>query len=437
MRLFPAILVIACFAAPFVRADTVVYPTGSYPADVEAVQAAVSAGGRVLLKAVDLAGAPTVFDFGPPVAGSGFVRMTTDVDIRGEVVGGVRTTIRGGNAPFLGELPVRSAVRDIHFDGPRSAAVILAGSAGAEISGNFIHDVVGMPWTPTETKAMGVWVIGGPAGGYGPVTGTVTISNNTIADMHGHDGIGLALVGYEADMRVTGNDIRGTNFVGILAFAHSGPTWIQDNDVTPGPELYPGTYSVGNGIQVGPLFVDMFPTPTAPALVNNNRVACANPNADGIVVYGGDLPLDHSAVTNNQVKMSGSLFGGVTLYDNVSHTVIAGNRVWGSGAYALDAVAFSGPPQRGNLFFANGTARFSETVADVFLADTTADSWVIGCQGTALDQGSGNHVFGCATTGAPPSAPGPVTEGPAYRRDPGALLESTRAAIRALREETR
>lgn len=438
MRSLSLFLGAALWAAPGLRAETVVYPTGSFPADHQAVQTAVNGGGQVLLKAVSEAGEPTVFDFGPPQVGSGFVRLTRDVEVRGEVVNEKRTTIRGGNAPFLGELPVRTAVKGIHFDGPRAAAVILAGSAGAEISGNVIHDVVGMPWTPTETKAMGVWVIGQPAGGAAPVTGTVTISDNRIADMHGHDGLGLALVGYEADMRVTGNDISGTNFMGILAFAHSGPTWIQDNDVTPGSELYPGFYSVGNGIQVGPLFADNFPVPTAPALINNNRVTCANPNADGIVLFGGELPLDRSAITNNRVRMSGSGYGGITLYENVSHTVVAANRVWGNGAYAMDSVAFSGPPQQGNLFFANHTGRFVETVADVYLAPSTEGTWVIGCQGTAVDHGVGNHVFGCAAVDVPKGAGGgTVAEPLPYRRHPAALLTSTRAAARALREEMR
>ena len=52
---------------------TVVYPTGQYPADVNNVQAAVSAGGKVLLKATDTAGVFTPFNFGPAVEGSGTV----------------------------------------------------------------------------------------------------------------------------------------------------------------------------------------------------------------------------------------------------------------------------------------------------------------------------------------------------------------------------
>jgi hypothetical protein len=53
------------------RADpgglSVVYPTGLYPYDVTIVQAALDRGGTVLLKAVNVAGIPTPFNFGTGV----------------------------------------------------------------------------------------------------------------------------------------------------------------------------------------------------------------------------------------------------------------------------------------------------------------------------------------------------------------------------------
>ena len=57
LRILTSLLVAgsAC-AAP---AATVVYPTGSYPLDVQNVQAALDGGGTVLLKATDAGGAPT------------------------------------------------------------------------------------------------------------------------------------------------------------------------------------------------------------------------------------------------------------------------------------------------------------------------------------------------------------------------------------------
>jgi hypothetical protein len=250
------------------------------------------------------------------------------------------------------------------------------------------------------------------------VTGTVTIERNVIADIDAEDGLGLALVGFEADVTIAGNDIRGTNFMGILAFGHSGRVRIEDNVVIPGPERFPGIYSVGQGIQVGPLFAGQYEVPTAPAVIRRNRVSCENPIADGIVLFGGDDRLENSVVALNRVTMQGSFFGGITLYDNVSHTAVALNRVTGSGAYALDVpAAFTpGTLQQGNVFLANDTGGFTESVADVWLGASSVDTWVIGCRGTVVDEGIDNHVIGCSPAQPVEGASQPVS------RHLGALL---------------
>ena len=66
LRILMSLLVagFACAGFPCAAA-TVVYPTGSYPLDVQNVQAALDGGGTVLLKATNAAGVPTAFDFGP------------------------------------------------------------------------------------------------------------------------------------------------------------------------------------------------------------------------------------------------------------------------------------------------------------------------------------------------------------------------------------
>ena len=56
---------------------TTVYPTGSFPLDVQNVQAAINAGGTVLLKATNAADQPIAFNFGATgvaVSPSEFVR---------------------------------------------------------------------------------------------------------------------------------------------------------------------------------------------------------------------------------------------------------------------------------------------------------------------------------------------------------------------------
>jgi hypothetical protein len=392
-RVWLAAAVLVMFAAP-AWADIVVYPTGSYPTDVVAVQAAVMGGGTVRLKAVNAAGDPTSFNFGPAVAGSGGVELTTDVEIRGETRGGWMTTIRGGNMPFRGFVPVRSTISGIRFEGPRIAAVYVDSSAGIEISDNVITAVVGFPWFGSDRKGQGVWIQG-----LSPVTGTITIARNTITDIDAEDGLGLAIADVEADVRIIGNRIRGTNAWGILVFVHAGRVWIEGNDVVPGPERFPGFYSIGNGIQVGPNWGAFSPRPipeaSGPAYIVNNRVVAENPNADGILVYGWQAPLDGSVVAGNRVTMSDSLYGGITLLDNVSRSLVAANDVRGTGAVAIDIIGAPEVTNRGNVLAGNRVVSFTATIADVLLDQSTADTLVAGCHGTIIDLGVNNRVVGC------------------------------------------
>lgn len=390
-------------ALPATADVVVVHPTGSYPADVQNVQAAVNGGGIVHLKAVNEAGEPTPFDFGPPVAGSGSVTLTVDVEIRGETLPGSMTTIRGGDAPIFSELPILSTIERIHFDRPRKAAVLLVASSGARIAHNVMTGVVGVPSITGERKGQGIWILGEPSGN-GPVTGSVTIAYNTIADIDADNGLGIVLVNFEADIKIIGNDIRGTNSTGILAFAHSGGLWIEGNTIIPGPNPFPNFVAAGNGMLLGPLRL-YIERPTDPARVVNNRILCENPNADGILIYGFEKPFQGSVIIGNRVTMTNSLYGGISLVENVSQTVMAGNDVRGSGAWALDVVGEAldmvGDTQgvnRKNVMAGNSVASFHATSSHVLLDETTADSLVLGCHGRVVDEGTDNQVVGCGRT---------------------------------------
>lgn len=124
------------------RGTTVVYPTGQHPADVNNVQAAVSAGGSVLLKATDTAGVFTPFNFGPAVAGSGTVFLNADVRLTGETVAGRMTTIKGGDTPFRSYQLVESAFEGLNFEGPRMAAVLVVAAAKFEFRRSRVARVV-------------------------------------------------------------------------------------------------------------------------------------------------------------------------------------------------------------------------------------------------------------------------------------------------------
>jgi hypothetical protein len=140
------------------RAQQVVYPTNSYLVDPGAVQAAVNQGGTVLLKATDLNGTPTPFNFGEPVTwasagnvlnNSRRVSITKDVKIFGEKdhKGNPLTKIKGGVLSFFSPLPASPypapdiTIEGIHFDGAFYAPILIRYASGLKIVGNRIENV--------------------------------------------------------------------------------------------------------------------------------------------------------------------------------------------------------------------------------------------------------------------------------------------------------
>jgi hypothetical protein len=140
-------LVIALWLAPAARADpiTVVHPTGAHPHDAALVQAAVDAGGTVLLKAVGEDGSPTPFNFGPAEPGSGHVTLTRDVRVLGEEGDRARTIIQGGHAPIRSFDGISAEVRGVAFEGPLRFALFFNGPHTAEtrIVSNRVTGLVG------------------------------------------------------------------------------------------------------------------------------------------------------------------------------------------------------------------------------------------------------------------------------------------------------
>jgi hypothetical protein len=108
--------------------------------DVQAVQAAASQGGEVLLKGT--------FDFGE----KGSVTINKDVKIVGEKDNQVLpiTKIKGGFQTFFSPLPAqlppqapgpKIAIQNIHFDGTLAFPIYIAYCSGATIAGNKITNV--------------------------------------------------------------------------------------------------------------------------------------------------------------------------------------------------------------------------------------------------------------------------------------------------------
>lgn len=387
----------------------VVYPTGLAASDVPQVQAAVNAGGSILLKASDANGVPAAFEFG-----SGSVRLNNDVAISGETVNRSMTTVRHGRFPFRTNFshPVHSSFSGIHFDSPRSTAVFVGTSTGFSFTDNLITDVVGLPAFGL-LKGQAVWVT--DSGFKNHITGTITIANNVVERVHADLSYGVALASFDADATITGNTFIDTKDTGVLVVYNSKPVVIEGNSIAGGaPEQ--GFTSVGNGILVG--------QGTGAFTIRRNTVVSDNPLADGIAL-SGDLIPGHipgsSLVEKNSVTMRGSQFGGITVYGEVQASLIANNHVDGDGAYALDITPiFGNEICDGTTFRGNNISGFNASVADVFLDVNAYNTVLRGHSGIVIDNGTNNRITGFTPMGG----------------DRNHALDSTKDAMRQLELDT-
>jgi hypothetical protein len=369
----------------------VVYPTGSAATDVANVQAAVDAGGVVLLKATDAAGAPAVFEFG-----TGRVLLTNDVVITGETVHGVMTTVHHGIRPFRSSpgLQALVTIKNIHFDSPLSAAVLITSSRGFDFTGNVVTDVFGSFFFG-ETKGQAVWVTDSTQSKQ--IVGHITIANNLVERVHADLSYGVAFAVFDASVDIHGNTFRDTKDTGVVVVGGSQPISI-DNNVILGGAPEPGFFSAGNGIAAG--------LGSGPLSITRNTIVCDNPYADGIALEGvidfnpslGGLPNEvpaSSVIALNDITMHGSSYGAVSIYGQISPSLVTGNKISGDASYAVDISPFNGDETTsGTAIIGNRITQFQAQVSDVFLDYIATNTLVIGHGGTAIDNGVNNHISG-------------------------------------------
>ena len=366
--------------------ETVVYPTGSFPQDVQNVQAAVNAGGRVRLKAVDINGQPTAFNFGTPQNLPGRrVLIRNNVTIYGERNGQNMTTIHGGNTPLRGVLAVTTSISDIYFDGPRGAAIQISFSTGVTITGNRISGVVGVLTGFGYTSGDGIDVFGYQDRLH-RITGKVTIASNTIENLHADFANGIQIDGVAGDSEIVGNTISDVETSGITVIRSGSSTTIERNVIVPGPGNGTALLSYGLGLTFsGPHYS-----------VRHNIIICENPLGEGIYVIGGGFAdrTSGAVIESNKVSMNGSDYDGMALYGLVDHTLVTGNTISGDAAFAF--VDAEGPDPTDisdfNTFRGNNLSHFSSSIADVFFSSNTANNSYSGRCRSVLNLGVNNDV---------------------------------------------
>lgn len=366
--------------------ETVVYPTGNFPQDVQNVQAAVDAGGRVRLKAVDINGQPTAFNFGTPQNLPGRrVLIRNNVTIYGERNGQNMTTIRGGNVPLRTILAVTTSISDIYFNGPRGSAIRISFSTGVTITGNRISGVVGALNGLGFTFGDGIDVFGYQDRQH-RITGKVSITSNIIENLHADFANGIQVDGVAGESEILDNIIRDVETAGITVIRSGSSTTIERNIIIPGAGNGTALFSYGVGIDFS----------GANYSVRHNSIRCDNPLGEGIYVIGGGFAdaTSGAVIESNTVSMNGSDYDGVALYGLVDHTLVTGNTISGDAAFAI--VDAEGPEPTDisnfNTFRGNNLSHFTSSIADVFFSSNTANNKYLGECRSALDLGVNNQL---------------------------------------------
>ena len=394
IRGIPGMLLVANIALMVGQAHaaslTVVYPTGVFPDDVAHVQAALNLGGTVILKAVNASGEPAAFNFGSPELLPGRrVLVSTDVSIIGEQIGSSMTTIQGGLEPIRCNVPVRITIQGLSFKSPMGNAIGVGASTGASIVGNRIDSVVPLPF-PTFTFGDGIDV--SPFDVSSTITGKIVVSGNVITNLTADCCAAIQFDSVAAESEITGNTVEGFASVGILAI-RSGQTsvLIANNLVVLGPAFMAGASIAIDG------------NPQAAFLITDNVVFSDNLTADGIYAAGvfsaGSVA---PVIRKNHVTMHNSLFGGISIYGQVSSALVEGNQIDGDSAFALQIAEGISPGEvaTSNRLQGNNISQANPSVADLYLGTNSQANDVLGSCNSVIDLGIGNFVTcGRLTTG--------------------------------------
>lgn len=380
-----AVVVLAFTAAPAQGGGTTfVQPTGLFPDDLLNVQAAVDAGGTVVLGATGASGEPLSFNFGPAVSresGGRGVEITTDVSLIGERRGSAVATIAGGKIPLIGFPGVKVSVSDITFERPFEEAIFLSDPASARIVDNRIEHVVGRFVSPSLGFGWGIEVLRGR---------NITIAGNVIDDVDAPSAVGIAVFAAR-DVLIAGNRVSGTNTIAIEASGNTGVTRIVDNTVAPGPERYPrGSFGVGIETN-GPGLYE----------IRDNDATCVNPNAGCIFVFGMTNlfsfgPVVAPVIEDNRVDTGANGGAAIVLIGQVSEGRVADNKITGTGDAAFAVVGAGCCPDRndlfGNTFLDNDLTQFTSLFADVYFDEFTHENVFSGQCRSVIDLGVGNQI---------------------------------------------
>jgi hypothetical protein len=408
-------------------AQTVVVGQNNPAVDVPAVQAAVNAGGSVILSGT--------FDFGD----AGRVLVGNNVDIGGETdeSGALLTTIRRGewnfHTPYPTQMPptVAGPIVSIHhlrFVQSRGTAIHLAYSGGCSLHDNQIVETRARRVNATVSERAAVVVgpslLGGPAlTTFFPllVSGDIVVTDNVLNTTGPEPGTSMRGTGMfiamyvGADVRVERNTVLGNTRTGLAILDGDfdangrGSVLIADNTIF--SDVVFGFVAAGPRAPIG--IVTGFNNQRAlgadphklmiPVLIQGNVMELYGKTSMGLVnIWNGAVINDNDITVHTDINFVTnrlSTSGGVLA--TASDQILMNNRISGEGCNAIRYGGTTDGQERfGDLSKANQVNFFEpfvggfEKCATYWLEPASHDNYVIGNSGTVIDDGVDNKVTG-------------------------------------------
>ena len=393
-----------------VQYDSVVTGKGDPDSDIMAVQKAVDQGGSVLLKGT--------FDFGK----DGKVKISKDVNINGEIdaQGAPVTKIQGGFWTFQSTLPEqlpplapgpKIGIKGIHFEGALWSPISLPYCGGAEILNNKITKVKPVPMTVFGKEGMyqheGIALV--PLFALpkehqkyqpGAITGTIMIADNDI-DLSNDIpektmAQGVLIIGATAaNTQILRNRVVNCSKNSLESLDNypgengSGMTIFKENVIVTADKGIPlPTPAAPNGIVAG-WFLDMTgatdPARLTKIVATDNQIETRGDMSNGIVIFS-----DGAIITSNHILLKGGP-GAIGVFHGTSDSVIANNKIEGTGTSAVMLRAFAKLKPRRNVVFGNDFTLFKASMADVFLGGS--GNLVLKKNGKIVDEGQMNLIM--------------------------------------------
>jgi len=399
---------IIAFAGNLAAQAIMVVGTGDPKVDVPAVQAGVDQGGRVVLKGhFSFDDVPTVAEQPSLLysgAALGMVLVSKAVAISGALDDqGEMTSIEGGTNPFYVEAPgAHVTIQGLHFIHSKAVVIRVVATSGLAITSNRIEGVA------RDTNFVGAIVVSTspsenpPNAGDGQpenISGTLLIANNDI-DAQGTTGSILGIVVFavgkspdkEADLYVSGNNIRNCTERPIDIYSVGGRAYIERNVITT---------TSGVGVNVMPSGDVMHIVGPGSYVIAHNSIDCqwtSGLQAGIRLQTRAGQPVSHAIVVDNDVNMSapeGTNFGvtsaAIEVRGDGEGNIVANNRIRGRANFALSVASQNGTPQ-GTTFIMNDLQGFTSAQADLFVDAGGSNTVAVGGQGTVEDHGAGTVI---------------------------------------------